>query len=325
MLQLRQLKILAALTTAETMRQPVCLLLTVCGMMLSIMVPLITAHNFGESGRLARDSGLAFQLMFGLILGAYAACASLDREHRSGTAAAILCKPVSRWTYFMAKFFGIVFVVGVFSCCAGLTTLLAERVAARYTTEDGMLIDRLCAWLVILSPIIACGIGGWANYRKQRAFPSTVLLCLPPLLLMATLISGCFTRTGVWHPFHLQLQWPILVAALLIALGLVMLSAIALALAVRLPLIPTVSICFGLLLTGLASDYAFGPALHHGVWAHGLYTLIPNWQHFWVADAIAGGGSVSVAYVARTALYAVLYTTGVLCLGGAAFQHAEVS
>ena len=43
------------------------------------------------------------------------------------------------------------------------------------------------------------------------------------------------------------------------------------------------------------------------------------------ADALAGGGTLPLSYVARTALYALLYTAGILCLGGAAFQHAEVS
>ena len=315
---LRQLTILTALTAAEMLRQPICLLITIVCVALTTMVPLMTAHNFGEYGRLARDSGLAFQLMFGLALAGYTACATLQRERRSGTLSAVLSKPVGRWTFFMAKFLGIAAVIAVFSFCAGLSTLLAHRIAMQYTTDTGFLVDRLTAWLVMLSPVGACAIGAWANYHRGRAFPSTALLALPALLALVTAACGCFTREGRWHAYNPQLQWQILTAALIVMFGLIVLASIALSLAVRLPLTPTIAICFGLLLLGLASDYLF-----KGIGT--LYTMIPNWQNFWVADAIAGGGTVSAACVARTALYTLLYTGGILCLGGAAFQHAEVS
>jgi hypothetical protein len=314
----QQLRILTVLTAAEMLRQPICLLITIVGVVLTTMVPLMTAHNFGEPGRLARDSGLAVQLMLGLVLAGYTACATLQRERRSGTLAAVLSKPVDRWTFFIAKFLGIAAVIVIFSFCAGLSTLLAQRIAMRYTTNSGYLVDRHTAWLVMLSTVGTCAVGAWANYRRGRAFPSTAMLALPVLLALVTAICGCFTREGRWDAYHPQLQWQILVAALMVMFGLLVLASIALSLAVRLPLTPTVAICFGLLLVGLASDHLF---TNVGF----FYALIPNWQNFWVADAIAGGGAVSVSYLARTALYTILYTTGILCLGGAAFQHAEAS
>ncbi len=322
---LRQIVLLTKLTAAETLRQPICALITIVCIVLTAAVPLVTAHNFGESGRLARDSGLAFQLMFGLALAGYAACATLQRERTSGTLAAVLSKPVGRWTFFVAKFLGIGAVVIVFSLCAGLSTLLAQRIALHYTTETGFLIDHLTAWLVMLCPVVACSVGAWANYRHRRAFPSVAVLALPLLLALVTAACGCFSRDGRWSPYHPQLQWPILAAALLVAFALIVLAAIALSLAVRLTLTPTVAICFGLLLLGLASDYLLGAASHQCGSAGFLYAVIPNWQNFWAADALAGGGGLPLAHVMRTALYTLLYTSGVLCLGGAAFQHAEAS
>jgi hypothetical protein len=326
MTALRQLWILTSLTAAETLRQPVCLLLTAVCVVLTMAVPLITSHNLGESGRLARDSGLAFQLMFGLILAGYAACASLQRERNSGTLAAVLSKPVGRWTFFVAKFMGIAATVLVFSWCAALATLLAQRVAMRYTLEAGFRTDYLIAGLVMVCPVVACAIGAWANFRRGRTFAAASLIRLPILLTMLTLVSGFLSREGQWTlSYNPQLQWPILAAALLVTFGLIVLAAIALSLAVRLPLTPVVAICFGLLLLGLAADALLGPASQSFWGKELLYGVIPNWQHFWVADAIAGGGMVSLSCIARTALYTTLYTTGILCLGGAAFQHAEVS
>lgn len=321
----RQLIILSYLTASETMRQPVCLLLTIVCIVLTIATPLITSHNFGEGGRLARDSGLAFHLMFGLFISGYAACAALDRERKAGTTAAVLSKPVSRGTFFLAKFFGIVSVIAIFSICASTATLLAERIAVQFSTENGFLIDYRIAVTLLLLPLIACGIGAWYNFKKQRSFQSTTLMTLPLLMLTMTALCGFFSRNGEWNPYHPQLQWQILTASLIITLGLTMLAAIALTLAVRLSLIPTISICLSLLILGLASDYAFGQYADHSWLAHLLYTLLPNWQNFWTADAIANGGSISLPYIAHTTLYCLLYTSGILCLGAVAFQHTEVS
>ncbi len=325
MLKLRQLFILASLTTAELLRQPICLLLTTACIVLTMAVPLITAHNIGESGRLARDSGLAFQLMLGLALAGYAACATLQRERQAGTLAAVLSKPVGRWTFFIAKFIGISTVILVFSLCGSLATLLAERVAMHYSTNAGYRIDYLTAAEVMACPVIACAIGAWANFRHKRAFSASALLALPLLITLVTAACSFVSREGQWHiaSYQPQLQWPILAAALLVTFGLILLAAIALSLAVRLPLTPVVAICFGLLLLGLTADTLLGASSHP--LGRILYNLTPNWQNFWVADAIAGGGTIPLVRIAQTALYTFLYTTGVLCLGGAAFQHAEAS
>ncbi len=288
-------------------------------------VPLITAHNFGEGGRLARDSGLAFHLMFGLFISGYAACAALDRERKAGTTSAILSKPVTRGTFFLAKFFGVISVIAIFSICASTATLLAERAAIQFSTKTGFLIDYRTAVTVLLLPVGACGIGAWYNLRKQRSFQSTTLIALPILMLTMTALCGFLTRNGEWNPYHPQLQWQILVSSTLITLGLTMLAAIALTLAVRLSLIPTIFICLSLLILGLSSDHAFGQYTDNSWLAHLLYTLIPNWQNFWTADAIANDGIIPLSYIARSMLYCLLYTSGILTLGVVAFQHSEVS
>jgi hypothetical protein len=325
MQKLRQLITLSLLTASETIRQPVCLLLTAICIMLTIAVPLITAHNFGEGGRLARDSGLAFHLMFGLFISGYASCATLDRERKAGTTASILSKPVTRNTFFLAKFFGIISVIILFSICAATATLLAERIAIQFSTENGFLIDYRTAITVLLCIIPAYGIGAWRNFKNNCSFQSTTFLTLPVLMLIITATCGLFARNGEWHPYHPHLQWQIVVASLIITVGLTMLAAIALAIAVRFSLVPTIFICFALLVLGLVSDYVFGQFADRSWIASLLYSLTPNWQNFWTADAIANGGTIPLLYIVRTTLYSLLYTSGILCLGATAFKHSEVS
>jgi hypothetical protein len=72
------------------------------------------------------------------------------------------------------------------------------------------------------------------------------------------------------------------------------------------------------------SDYIFGRfAANSGFFAF-LYTVVPNWQHFWAADALSGGGSVPWRYVLHAGLYAVIYSTSILSFGMFLFRHAEM-
>ena len=60
------------------------------------------------------------------------------------------------------------------------------------------------------------------------------------------------------------------------------------------------------------------------LWASVAYTLLPNWQHFWMADALTAGGSIPWSYVAQAAVYATAWTGGLLCVALALFDQMEV-
>ncbi|MDP6848726.1 MAG: hypothetical protein QGI24_08055, partial [Kiritimatiellia bacterium] len=123
----------------EAVRQPVCLLLSATCVLLTAIIPMVLMHNLGEDGRIARDSGLAFHLVFGLFISGYAACSSLSREMHSGTAAVVLSKPVDRALFFLAKYAGVTVLVFLFSACACISTLLAERTAERFISNSTLL------------------------------------------------------------------------------------------------------------------------------------------------------------------------------------------
>ena len=87
----------------------------------------------------------------------------------------------------------------------------------------------------------------------------------------------------------------------------------------------TLSLCVVLFLLGLMSDYLFGRHAATAPWAAAVYGIIPNWQHFWAADALNAGGTIPWAYVRQAAGYSAAYSIAVLCLGMLSFRHAEVS
>ena len=133
----KQFGAIAGLTALETIRQPICFILVATCIALIALLPILTTHTLSESQRMVRDSALALHFVTGLVLGAYAACASINHEIRRGTAAAILSKPVGRDLFFLSKFSGIAVVMVLFSAAAVLATLLSDRTAAEAYRPDG--------------------------------------------------------------------------------------------------------------------------------------------------------------------------------------------
>jgi hypothetical protein len=61
-------------------------------------------------------------------------------------------------------------------------------------------------------------------------------------------------------------------------------------------------------------------------WASVLYTVTPNWQLFWLADALnADKGAVHWGYVGKAFAYALAYVGAVLALAVALFEDRELS
>jgi len=57
-----------------------------------------------------------------------------------------------------------------------------------------------------------------------------------------------------------------------------------------------------------------------------LYTLSPNWQLFWLADAVASGKSAfHWGYVGKSLAYAALYLGAVLSVAILLFDDRELS
>ena len=317
--RLRQFLAIAGLTALEAVRQPITLLIAATGVVGIGLLPLVITHTLGEGDKLVRDSGLAFHLVSGLVLGCYAACSSLAQEIRRGTVSSVLSKPVGRDLFFLAKFCGIAFVMVLFSAAAGAAVVMSTRTAANLFFPDWWSGAPLLA-----APPLAFAAAGTINYLRRRPFVSTAFGLLLAALAIAFVVSGMLDAGGRLVPFGTLYSWKTVPATALVLLATLVLTGIAVSLAIRLDTVPTLSICSVIFLVGLMSDYLFGRHAGSSRLAAGLYRLLPNGQHFWVADALTGDGAIPWAYVARAALYAAFYLAGVLSLGMIAFRHMEV-
>ena len=316
----KQFLAIARLTALEAIRQPICLLLAGTCILFIALLPVLIMHQMGESQKLIRDSALATHFVFGLLFAGYAACAAVQHELRRGTIASVLTKPVGRELFFVAKFFGIAAVLLLFSLGVTIATLLSARMAAESYTVD---------WWAGGPQFIAIGaavlVALFLNYFTRQPFVSTTFGLLIIFLLLAFGISSMLGTDGQLVPFGAAVTWKLVPASILVTLALLVLAGVAVGLATRLDTVPTLAICSVVFLVGLMSDYLFGRIAADHSWAAVIYGLLPNWQHFWMTDALSGDeGMIPWDYVVHAAGYAGCYLAGVLCWGILSFRRIEL-
>ncbi len=231
----------------------------------------------------------------------------------------MLTKPVGRSLFFLSKYTGVVVVVWIFVVLTTLTILMSTRMVREAYTVD---------WWTGLPLLFGIGIAalvaGLANYVRGRSASATAFGALLITLPLAFVGTSMLDHGGqVVAPGH-AVPWALLPACVLIALALMVLAAIAVALASRLDTVATLSICSLFFLGGLTSDYLFGRVAATNHLAALAYALLPNWQHFWMTDALGREPGIPWAYVGDAALYAAFYLAGVLCWGILAFRRMEI-
>ena len=118
-------------------------------------------------------------------------------------------------------------------------------------------------------------------------------------------------------------------------LQITVLTAVAVALSTRLPMVVNVVACFSLYIVGHLSEYVyhyegvrrFLEEQGHAVraFARVLYAAVPNLENFNVSGAIALGHPISAGYLAVAALYAATYSAIALAVGVALFQEKDLA
>jgi len=114
-------------------------------------------------------------------------------------------------------------------------------------------------------------------------------------------------------------------SALLILAAVGVLASIAVAASGRVGTIGTFLVCVIALGAGLSADQVLRPVADAGaVWARWLYVLLPNFQFFWMLDALSDDRVIPWSYVASATGYGALYAAAALAVGIGLFQTREV-
>ncbi len=380
---MRQFLTIATNAFMELVRQPVFLLLMTASTAFEIFLATPYYFAFGDEPKLVKNSTLAVMLLAGLLGAVLSASASLAREIRTGTALAVLAKPVGRAQFLLAKYAGLVVALALVTYANLIAALLASRMAFdAYGSTDLFALGLFAAALVV-----AYLLGGFSNFFLRRPFVSDAVLAVLVMLTVAFVVINFFDQDAKPHEWATGVDWRLVPASVLILFALWILAAVALACSTRFDMIPTLAICSAIFLLGLMSDYLFGRRAepvwrqslqeevsnprwsdsqrallrsvvekydrdHSGKldpgeqaaltrqdkkrlaqaglggtwWASVLYTIVPNWQLFWLADALAMGKSTfHWSYVGKAFAYAAGYIGAALAVAVVLFEDRELS
>ncbi len=320
---MRQFVTIAINAFMELVRQPVFLLLMTSAAVFEIFLATPYYFAFGDEPKLVKNSVLAVMLLAGLLGAVLSASASLAREIRSGTALAVLSKPVGRAQFLLAKYVGLAAALTLLTYVNLVVALLTSRMAFdAYGSTDMVALGIFAAALVV-----AYLLGGFSNFFLRRTFVSDAVFSVVFMITAAFMVISLFNNKGQPQAFAAGVDWRLVPASILILFALWIFAGLALACSTRLDTIPTLAICSGLFLLGLMSQYFFGEKAHAGSWwASVLYTITPNWQLFWLADALDTGKNVYHWRMVAVALgYVACYVGAVMALAIILFEDRELS
>src|SRR5213594_2378125 len=186
---MRQFITIATNAFMELVRQPVFLLLMTSSATFEIFLATPYYFAFGDEPKLVKNSTLAVMLLAGLLGAVLSASASLAREIRTGTALAVLSKPVGRARFLLAKYAGLMVALTLLTYVNLVGALLASRMAFdAYGSTDT---KSLAIFFGALA--LAYGVAAFANYFLRRPFVADAVLAVVVMATLAFVIVAFFT------------------------------------------------------------------------------------------------------------------------------------
>ena len=321
---MRQFGTIAINAFMEVVQQPVFLLLMTCSAFFCVFLSIVPYFGFGDDVQIVKTSLLAVSLVTGLLGAVLCASSSVAREIRSGTALAVLSKPVGRARFILGKYLGLSAALSILIYTNLVACLLASRMAYdAYGSADTFSFGIYCFGGLLASYIIA----GFLNYFIQVRFVFTTVIALVVLTtaMFAIILSTEAATTGASADPR-TVDWRLIPASILLLFAVLILTALALACSTRPELLPTLAVCSGVLFLGLMSDWLFLEKTEDGIWwASLLYTVIPNWQNFWLADVLSGKETIPLAYLGQAFLYLIGYSGATLMVALWLFEDRELT
>ena len=291
-------------TFVEVVREPIYCILLLCSAVIIGLLPAFSLFVFDSQVKMVIDSAMATSTFVGLLTAVLCASQTVTREMRDGTVLLLLSKPVARASFVLGKITGVTAASMIYVWVCNAMTLLSLYVAQDQFWYNFTLMG-FALGVVGASVVLALA----ANFWRERSFSGVFTLAVWVLTTLLALYSIAFLKL----PPGLALA-EVLKVGILIFFAVAAMSVIAVIFALRFELVANLCICTLLFFVGLISGHIFAADSDYAVinFVCGFfYAVIPNWQFFWLADALAGGRVVPWEYVGLAALYVALY----ICLG----------
>ncbi len=310
-------------TFRECLREPIFFILLATALILIGLFPWMSMFVFREQVKLVTDSAMATTLIFGLVAAVLCASHTVSREMRNGTVLLLMSKPVHRWIFVMAKIVGVSVALILFVFICNCATLIALKVAI-----DQFWLNFTLMYIYFGMIAVAALIGGIRNFLAQASFSSNAifsLLIFIPLLTLVYLLMPHGTEIEDGRSLL-----PVIPALVLIFYSVCTMGVITVALSTRFDMVPNLTLSAVIFFLGLMSGYFVSLDIVQGnafisAAAGLIYMLLPNWQFFWLADALAANRTIPLAYIGWATCYVVIYMVFCSLWAVALFQNREMA
>lgn len=315
-------------TFRECLREPVFFLILASALLLILSFPLFTFFTFNLQVWAILESSMAATMFLGFIAAVICSDACMHREAKNGTLLLLLSKPVSRFTFLLAKVAGIAGCMIVFSVICAIASMTMVLASANPFLVDNYVL------LPFVGVCVACGIfGAGRNFFSGASFAENTIyslfLALP--VFYAIMYNILKSRIHQIDPHEIQgLTFvpcsTLLPAMLLLLLAIVLMSMITTATAQRFSLLTNLVFTAVLLLGGLTANAWFRERLgEDSFWADLCGVLFPAWQNFWMAYPVSHDIAIPLPYVGWMALYVVFYGMIWVIWAGVLFHGSELA
>lgn len=283
----------------EGVRQPMFWFISVIAALTMLVMPFIPYFTFGEDLKMVKELGYDVIMLSAALFGVLAASISVSDEIEGRTAITLMSKPVSRRQFLIGKFLGILLASLLMTGILSLIYLLVLWVKPILDKEDAIapwaVVNALMPWRDTLGPACVSIVYGAAWWFAD------VVMASPGLIL-----GFC---------------------------QVMVLVAVAVALATRLPMVVNLIVCLVVFFLGhltpvleQVSQQRF--ALVHFI-AQLFNTVLPVFELFSVGPALTRDTLPSAhdfaIYIASAGGYALLYTAIALLLGLFLFEDRDLA
>ena len=341
---LEQLLAIMRNTFLESIRQPVVLVVCVAATILIVLTNPFSAWTMQDDQRMFVDIGLSTVFLATAVLAAFLATNVLSREIENRTVLTVVSKPVPRPIFIVGKFLGVSVSMVLSLAILSLVFALVEVHGTLQTARDPFHLPVIFfGGAAVIASVMA---GAWMNYFYGRSFSAWALSLSVPLLGLAYLMSLFFDAEFNSVAISTQFEPEIWKALLLMSFATLVLNAVAIAASTRLGQVLTLTIVVSIFMLGLLSDWMLGRTLidASAVLANGaadgsaatmgdrawwmlvsfLRAALPNFQAFWLSDALTQKRSIPLDYIAYTVPYTLALVSGLLAVATILFQRREV-
>ena len=304
-------------TFRESIREPVFCLLLMFALFLIGHFPAIALFVFFDEMKMVVDSSMATTLLFGLFAAVLTSSHTVTQEMRNGTVLLLMSKPVHRWSFVVAKIVGVAAALVLMVFIMNCATVVSCYVVGMFRHNMGIY------YVYLLLMILAAGWGMLLNYFRGTSFAAGTVVALA--LLFGLFAAYCIIFR---EPLDKVALTDLLKALVLLFCAVTAMSTIAVVCALKLEMVANLTVCAVVFFLGMVSSYLFsrqtGSEILDGI-LQAFYAFFPNWQFFWLADAIAMEVPIPGSYIAKSVLYMLMYITMVSIWGVVLFNRREIA